>query len=280
MVVGTGISLAQQATLEGIEAMRRAERLLYVVTNRAAEIWIRRLNPAAESMNDLYAPGKRRRDTYDEMVDRVLARVRAGFAVCAVFYGHPGAFVYPSHVVIDRARHEGFQARMLPGISAEDCLIADLGVNPSDHGFQSFEATDFLGSRRRFDPTSALILWQVGLLGEPSVRPRITCRPERLRALTNALRRTYPASHHVIIYEAAEYPLCDPIVRRVPLRLLPRQRILPTMTLYIPPRPGRRWDPMVRRWLRADEPVKTGTTAPRSGAVRAASASRSPRRGA
>jgi hypothetical protein len=33
---------------------------------------------------------------------------------------------------------------MLPAISAEDCLFADLGVDPADHGCPSYEATDFL----------------------------------------------------------------------------------------------------------------------------------------
>ena len=45
------------------------------------------------------------------------SRIRAGFRVCAVFYGHPGVFVYPSHEAIRRARAEGFAARMLPALT-------------------------------------------------------------------------------------------------------------------------------------------------------------------
>ena len=33
---------------------------------------------------------------------------------------------------------------MLPGISAEDCLLADLGVDSAHNGLQSLEATDLL----------------------------------------------------------------------------------------------------------------------------------------
>src|SRR2546429_6584747 len=43
-----------------------------------------------------------------------------------------------------QAREEGFEAEMLPAVSAEDCLFADLGVDPGDEGCQSFEATSFL----------------------------------------------------------------------------------------------------------------------------------------
>ena len=40
---------------------------------------------------------------------------------------HPGVYVAPSHETVLRARAEGYPARMLPGISSEDCLFADLG---------------------------------------------------------------------------------------------------------------------------------------------------------
>ena len=74
--------------------------------------------------------GRSRLDTYQDMVDRILACVREGSDVCVAFYGHPGVFVYPSHEAIKRARIEGYKATMLPGISAEDCLFADLGIDP------------------------------------------------------------------------------------------------------------------------------------------------------
>jgi len=57
------------------------------------------------------------------MVERILKNVKDGFKVCVVFYGHPGVFVQPSHEAIRIARLEGFSARMLPGISAEELLI-------------------------------------------------------------------------------------------------------------------------------------------------------------
>src|SRR5437773_2103233 len=79
----------------------------------------------------LSAPGKPRRETYAEMVEELLAPVRAGHNVCAAFYGHPGVFVNPGHEAIRRARAEGFPARMLPAVSALDCLVADLGIDPA-----------------------------------------------------------------------------------------------------------------------------------------------------
>ena len=249
VVVGTGIKVADHTTPEALRAMREAEKLFYLVADNISDAWVRKLNPTAESLKDAYRIGRPRRDSYREMTERILAPVRGGNAVCAAFYGHPGVFVGPSHDAIRRARREGFRARMLPGISAEDCLFADLGVNPATAGCQSFEATDFLAARRRFDPSSALILWQVGVLGEPSVRSGMTCRPERLAILAARLRKFYPLRHPLVLYEASPFAICDAAITRTSLAKLPKLAVEAMVTLYVPPRPSRLRDPRVKRWM-------------------------------
>jgi hypothetical protein len=220
-----------------------------VVDDPVTEHWLRSLNPTATSLDEYYAEGKSRDITCVQMATRVVDAVRAGGRVCAAFYGHPGVFVDPSHQAIRRLKRLGYPARMLPGISTEDCLFADVGFDPGLRGCQSFEATDFLACRRRFDPTSALVLWQVGMLGEPSVRKNMACRPPRLQILTDVLRRRYPARHAVVLYEAAQYPVCDASIRRVPLARLPRTRIQPATTIYVPPLPDRTPDPKIMAWF-------------------------------
>jgi uncharacterized protein YabN with tetrapyrrole methylase and pyrophosphatase domain len=212
------------------------------------------LNPSATTLEDCYDEGKPRPKSYREMADMILTSVRAGLQVCAAYYGHPGVFVTSAHDAIHRARVEGFSARMLPGVSTEDCLFADLGVDPAEHGCQGFEATDFLAAHRRFDPSSGLILWQVGVLGEPSIRKDMSCRPERLQVLTACLRRHYPARHRVVLYQAAQFPICDPGIKRVELRRLPREIVGPLTTLYVPPLPERAEDPRITRWFDEPEP--------------------------
>jgi len=169
------------------------------------------------------------------MVDRILAEVRQGLNVCAVFYGHPGVFAYPSHEAIKQARHEGFRAQMLPGISAEDCLFADLGIDPGRNGCQSFEATDFLIRRRKFDPTSALILWQIAMTGNLGFQ-RETSQMRGLKVLSEVLETHYSSDHEVIVYEAAVYyPVCEPVIQHIPLSKLAEVGITSVSTLYVPP---------------------------------------------
>jgi uncharacterized protein YabN with tetrapyrrole methylase and pyrophosphatase domain len=195
--------------------------------------WIERLNPSAQSLYPFYAPGKPRRETYNEMVQEIMAWVRRGLDVCVVLYGHPGVFVTPSHEAIRQARQEGFEATMLPGVSAEDCMFADLGVDPGD-GCQTYEATEFLLYPRMIDYRSALILWQVAGVGERggAVAPSL----EGLGVLAERLEEDYGPDHEVILYEASPYPVAGPTIERVRLRDLPSATPSPMATLYVPPR--------------------------------------------
>lgn len=240
-VVGTGIQLVVHVTHETRSELEDADELLFVVADPAVSAWLRRLNPRARSLASLYRPGRRRREIYAEMVEEILAPVRGGARVCAAFYGHPGVFVSPSHEAVRRAREEGYPARMLPAISAEDCLVADLGVNPGDRGFQSYEATEFLLRRHVVDPTAALLLWQIEVIGLVDFEPEPSARG--LRVLAEHLLGIYPPDHEVVVYAASLYPITGPVVDRLPLSRLAEFELVPMATLYVPPLPAPPPDP-------------------------------------
>src|SRR2546430_12234219 len=123
-IVGTGIRPPLHTTTEAMRCIERADRVLYLLAEAAPSRWIHDRNPSARSLAPLYLEHERRSDVYEAIVEEILALVRADLRVCAALYGHPGVFVSPSHEAIARARAEGYPARMLPGISAEDCLFA------------------------------------------------------------------------------------------------------------------------------------------------------------
>lgn len=187
----------------------------------------------ARSLYDYYEQGVQRQEIYDRITEEIIAEVRRGQAVCAAFYGHPGIFVYPSHEAVRRARAEGHPARMLPAVSAEDCLFADLEVDPGEAGCQSYEATDFLIRRREVDPTAALILWQVAVIGEAVYST--TLRKDGLALLAEYLRTWYEGEHVVTLYEASPYPLIEATVATMPLAELPNADATALSTLYVPP---------------------------------------------
>lgn len=256
-MVGTGFMVAGQVTPEARTAMAAADRLLHLVSDAATRQWLATLNPRQESLYDAYREGRPRTESYEEMVERMLTPVRRGLAVCAAFYGHPGIFVYPSHEAIRRARAEGHRAHMLPGISAEDCLYADLALDPAAAGCRSFEATDFLVRRRPLDPTTGLVLWQVGAIGVRGFYRRAVWSTGGLRVLAEVLGDGYPPGHEVVLYTAATLPTAEPSIRRLPLSSLPEAEVSVAATLYVPPARQAAVDPAARQRLalaRAPQP--------------------------
>jgi Tetrapyrrole (Corrin/Porphyrin) Methylases len=235
-VVGTGIRAGLQTTPESLECIRSASKVLFLVADLVSHLWIQKLTPTAESMHELYEKGTHRLNIYNRIVDRILATLRREKDLCVVFYGHPGAFVYPAHEAIRLARAEGFMARMLPGVSAEANLLSDLGVDPGVVGIQSYEATNFLLNKYRFDTSAGLILWQIGLFGYSYWDPEYKANTKSLDVLVGYLADHYGASHEVVLYEAAEFPLAKPTAERLPLSRLPQTRISGVATLYIPPK--------------------------------------------
>lgn len=232
-VVGTGIQLGTHLTRETRLLLETADVVLSLVAEPGMQAALEELNPATRSLHGLYELGESRGEAYEAMADEILRHVREGKNVVAAFYGHPGVFVAPSHTAIEKARAEGFTATMLPAVSAEDCLFADLGVDPSRFGCQSYEATDFLVHRRRVDRTAALVLWQIGTVGNTSAAA--TTQPTGLPVLVEALLEHYPPEHEVTVYEASPYPGFDPLVRTVVLGALSADHVTALSTLYVPP---------------------------------------------
>lgn len=233
-IVGTGIQLGGHLTLAAQAWIKQADKLLFAVADPVTAKWLQTLNPTAEAL-PYNTDCDRRRQTYGEMVERIMEAVRSGGTICAVFYGHPGVFADPAHGAIAQARREGYSAQMLPGISAEDCLFADIGIDPGKGGCQSFEATDFLIRQRKFDPNSHLILWQVALIGNRGFYQEGS-EKRGLKVLAEVLQQDYPADHQVVIYEAAVYyPVCQPVINPIPLHSLPQAKVTTVSTLYVPP---------------------------------------------
>lgn len=233
-VVGTGIRPGGQLTTEARNLIRAADRVLAVMADGLALDYLKDLNPRVISLQYHYAPGRQRDESYERMVEEILAPVRRGEKVCAAFYGHPGVFVWPSHEAIRRARSEGFEARMYPAVSAEDCLFADLGIDPARSGCQSYEAMDFLLFGRVIDPSAALILWQPAVLGDVT-RSLFRTGAKWVSALVDVLMESYPADHEIMVYEAAAFPLDEPRMEAVRLDALAGVAFTQASTLYVPP---------------------------------------------
>lgn len=233
-VVGTGIRIGVQLTPESRAAIDAADEFLYINAEPLGDRWLGSLHPRARNLAPLYRSGADREEVYEAIVDAILDPVRRGAAVCAAFYGHPGVFVRPSHAAVARARADGHKARMLPAVSAEDCLFADLGIDPATYGCASYDATTFLARPRPLDPSAALVLWQVAAVCES----RAVVEGEHganIPLLVERLTTVYPPDHEVVLYEASPFPVAEALVQRLTLHELARTVPTPQATLYVPP---------------------------------------------
>jgi precorrin-3B methylase len=232
--VGVGMTLGSHLTPIARNYIEQADVVFAAVSNGMIELWLATMHKDVRSLQPLYKEGKSRAETYREMVDVMLREVRAGRNVCGAFYGHPGIFAWPTHKAIQMARQEGFRAHMEPGISAEDCLYADLGIDPGTFGCQHYEASQLMLYRRSIDTSAYLILWQVGVAGDRSFTRFSTGEPYR-QVLADVLARDYPANHKVIIYRAAIIATEKPYIERISLADLAKRAVDLHSTLVIPP---------------------------------------------
>ena len=234
-IVGAGYGIAGQITAEALKCIRSADKLLYLVADPITAAWLAAENPSAESLDSCYGVGRHRAESYAQMAELILAPARSGFDVCVVFYGHPGVLCDPGHEAMRRARLEGITAVMLPGVSALDCLVADLEIDPAA-GMQLYEAADFVQNPPNYDPRCMLVLWQVGAIGVGDFKQQRLWSRAGLRRLVDVLKPQYPQAHEVVIYEAAHFPTTSPVIVRAPIERLARSDVTIASTFYVPPK--------------------------------------------
>lgn len=233
--VGLGMMLGAHLTPRCRSEIQQADVVFGLVSDPIVELWLQEMRPDVRSLQPYYAEGKRRTVSYREMIEAMVAEVRAGHRVCGVFYGHPGVFAQVPHQTVAAVRAEGYEAVMHPGVSAEDCLYADLGIDPGTYGCQHYEASQFMFYRRRIDPSAYLVLWQIGLAGDRTISRTGTSGPYRRLLIELLQSEGFPPEHEVIVYEAATLPISVPRMEAIPLSALVDATLHMQSTLVVPP---------------------------------------------
>lgn len=232
--VGLGMTLGSHITPLSRSYIENADVVFVAASNQLVEDWIASMNTDVRSLQHFYGDGKSRRDTYIEMIDAIMTEVRAGKNVCGAFYGHPGVFAWAPHETIRLAKNEGFKAHMEAGISAEDCLYADLGLDPGSKGCIHYETSQFMYRKKIIDPTTNLVLWQVGLAGDKSLS-NFVANQKCTQVLVDLLMETYPADHLVTLYECAVLPIENTRIEHIKLKDLASAELHMKTTMLVPP---------------------------------------------
>lgn len=252
IIVGCGIKFMSHLTIEAKSCIEKSDKVLYLVNEPIIQEWIKKNSVSSESLDECYAKFPLRNDNYISIAEFILEKLKNTKKLCVVIYGHPTVFVQPSIYAANMAVKNGHKVIIMPGISTEDCLYADLFIDPGSSGCQSFEATDFLIHRRSYDSSSHLVIWQpyvIGVLGLP-----VNHDPcPGLKLLMGYLQETYALEHELVLYEAAQYPIFNPKIDRILLKDLPDANISRLTTIYIPPNKLKKPDENILRQLRLDK---------------------------
>jgi tetrapyrrole methylase family protein/MazG family protein len=199
IVVGVGIKFISHLSVETKAYITQSERVLYLVNDPLMKDWIEQLNPSSESLDYVYTQYELRIDCYKAITSYILETLLKYKNVCVVMYGHPAVFAQPALDAVKQAKKAGCFAKILPAISAEDCLFADLLIDPGSCGCQSYEATDFLIHSRQFDTKSHLIVWQVGVIGALT-HVKSQNHKTGIIVLVEYLKQFYLSRHTVTVY--------------------------------------------------------------------------------
>ncbi len=254
VVVGTGIRSIAQLTQEAMAWIRAADIVCYALADPVTERWVIDNARASEDLALFYDEATTRLTTYAAMAARMAGHAQSGLTVVGVFYGHPGVFTDPSHRAVAIARGAGIPAQMLPGVSALDCLCADLGIDIGEGSSQTFDATEMMMRARRPDPGAHVIIWQIGVLAQPGFDRRRGASD--LTPLVDYLLQFYPPEHPVTHYQGAQLVLCDPVVEVLALKDLAGIAAAVTSTLYVPPVSVPEFDMEMAATLGLDDPDK------------------------
>lgn len=232
-LIGCGIKTIAHLTKEAESYIKKAEKVLYLVNEPIMEEWIQVHAKKSKNLDYIYFSQKNRSDSYQQITQEILMALECYNFVCVAFYGHPTVFARPGLDAIIKAKNNGVGTVILPAISAEDCLFADLKIDPGDCGCYSVEATDMLLYQRCPEVSSHLIIWQIGLLG--NLGHDMGIKKEALLLLKKYLLKFYSKNHRAILYEASFYPGIDCSIKEFLLDKLEEQNISKIATLYIFP---------------------------------------------
>jgi hypothetical protein len=236
-IVGLGIVSVRQITREAEAAMRRSREIFYASDAIGIEDYLAQLCP---TVTEIYVStlreGEDRLSKYNRIAATVLEAALDHAPVTFAVAGHPMVFVYPTQQILAAADDLGLTVAVLPGISAFDCMIVDLGLDPGTCGVQMFETTALLLQQRPLQPDVPCFLWQIGS-AETRLFTRAPSAPQRFTRLQEHLERFYPADHLVKVVYSSSHPLAAPAILEFPINRMHEHaaQIHPGATLYIPP---------------------------------------------
>lgn len=242
-IVGTGLVYPDHLTEIAASLMAECDLVLAQLDEGSRLEQLRTINPNLENLNVFYGAGKDRLQTYEEMAQRVVkATLEEQEHVVMAAYGNPGFLCLPTAKVQDRLQsEESVQFRVHSGVSALDCLVADLAVD-AESGIEAYEVNNLLVFDQQWDTNKSIVLWQIATVGEFTGAALLA--GEGLQVASEELCRIYGPDQELGVYLASVTSDGEPDVIYTSCLGLREVQPYRLATLYIPPKGERVHQPV------------------------------------
>ena len=236
-LVGSGIKTISHLTYESQVMIKDADKVYYMVNEPIMKEWIQENAKKSYSLDEIYFATEKRATNYRNIEKFIIDEMQKHEFIAFVCYGHPTVFAESGLNIakhFDTNKELNVKTVILPGVSALDCLFADMKIDPGGVGMTTYEVNDMLVYNKAIEPASHTVLWQVGMIGNLNT-PKYGADKAKLEYLKQHLLKYYDEEQDVYIYEAALYAAMPPIIKRFELQDLTEQAFTPISTVYIPP---------------------------------------------
>jgi uncharacterized protein YabN with tetrapyrrole methylase and pyrophosphatase domain len=197
-IVGSGINVPDQLTLEGLRMLRQASEIWTNVSESEHKVLEDAVGQAPHSLWPFFRPERERLANYEAITTHLLERAQAVERVAYLTQGHPRVLDRVATNVLEQSSRRGVTVTVVPGISSIDTILADVDYEPA-RGLQVYDATGFVARGMKIDRRAGLLLLQPGVFGTSMPRLNAAAPPPDLSTLKAALAEIYDVTHPVLI---------------------------------------------------------------------------------
>lgn len=197
------------------------------------EGWIQQNSQNAISLEDIYFSQEARGKAYQLISNKIRSSLDDYDLIFVVLYGHPVFLSSITTLASSKLKEEGVDTHILPGISAFDCLMSDLQIDPI-HGCMIVDSSILISKEKKIDQTNHIVITQLAVtLTKKSIDIPIGDREMNL--FKDYLLKYYSGDHEFIVYEASLYPHQPPKIIKSTIGELNVNMVSTISTGYIPP---------------------------------------------
>ena len=238
-IVGVGLLGIAHMSREAEDAVRTARVVFCSTYNAGIAEHVRSLHPGVDlrsSEENEYRVGMHRPDMYRRMATVVLDTAREGPGVVMLAPGSAVVIDLVTQLVLDGARDAGLRARVLPGISSIESVLAEVQYDVSA-GVQVVLAQKLVLQRKVLDPTVAAIVMQPAYFDTLHFAGAPCSRSGRFDALEEQLARTWSRDvpMALVITPTHGEPAASVFWLRLGSLGRAHRALSPRHTLFIPP---------------------------------------------